>query len=321
MLSSKRSKKLPSDIELALLIDKDSYKLNDTILGFIKICLRKDLPVKIIELKFNQTEYWKQGKNNSRKEKSLYQTNIQTYDDTKSKNLSTGVHMYPFSLPIPNSTRISFEYSDQDFTSYIRAYLQINILNFSTLLIHDVIIYNYDFFFEDYPTENTTETTLYKFGMFSRGGVGLKIQFDSNTYTMGNIAKVKIFIENKSTHDIVNVKLSFFRIIDLLNEGKLMYSKKQKIKKVIVETVCKANSNNSVTGEILLDDCEEMRNSFKLFEPKKVQPFANPAFFVPSIETRILQCKYFIKATAFPEGSSIFKKFRPKCELPIQIIY
>ena len=317
-------------LEFSIKINKQEYVINEQVLGFITILLRDETPLTNIKLKLKQREFWNQAHNHFVKEKTILKTQIEInnyltehQEDNNKHNtqvkLSAGVYMFPFSFSIPEISLQTLEYSDNDIKTYIRTYMKFSFMNNSPYYCDYPINIT-----REIPTEEkiefiTKKTDIYKWGMFSSGSINLTIKSDSLLYKIGSSAKVNIDIDNTSDLKIKNVKLSLYRKFSLYSGQGLVYTKKYKINTNTINIKCKAREKKNIEGTIIIDDCLLLEEKMQVINHNK-DSYANITLLIPSISSQVLQCEYYIKVTAYSDDV-VFKKSRPRCLLPIQVIY
>ena len=329
--SSTKPEAKQSPIEFAINLNKSEYYQNDQIIGFVKLLLREERTITDIKLKFKQREYWNHPHEHFVKEKTINKQIIEVkkyiVEHSNENNpyslgvkLTGGVYIFPFSLTIPNTCINTFEYSDDEIKTYVRSYIKFSFSDSSPYYCDYPIIIKTEMPKNDVPSSALSKTNIYKWGMFNSGIVKMRILSNKMIYKIGNIAHVKISIDNtESDIMIISVKLSLYRKFSFFSAQGLTLEKKIKINSKIIEVSCKAREKAEIEGKIEVDDCGFLEETMNVINDRK-DSVINVSFLLPSTTTKVVQCEYYIKATAYAE-EVVFKKSRPRCLLPIQVLF
>ena len=239
--SSTKPEAKQSHIEFAINLNKSEYYQNDQIIGFVKLLLREERTITDIKLKFKQREYQKQSHEHFVKEKTINKQIIEVkkyiVEHSNENNpyslgvkLTGGVYIFPFSLTIPNTCINTFEYSDDEIKTYVRSYIKFSFSDSSPYYCDYPIIIKTEMPKNDVPSSALSKTNIYKWGMFNSGIVKMRILSNKMIYKIGNIAHVKISIDNtESDIMIISVKLSLYRKFSFFSAQGLTLEKKIKI--------------------------------------------------------------------------------------------
>ena len=157
-------------------------------------------------------------------------------------------------------------------------------------------------------------------GLFDQGSTVLQVSYPKNNYKFGDVMPLQISVDNtKGKKNVTKIKINFKRVVTLKRKTSKKYHH-LKIKVFEKRYPFPVNSNTSNQTEI----------HFTLTVPNKAIPYygfgANPygnnitnyCDFLPTVESLILTCEYYIKVSCYFNGF-VTGGYRPAVKMPIAI--
>ena len=318
---------------LTITFTKPSYFIDEYIQGNIDINITNPVILNDIYLTFNVTENWlAKSQENVDIGDTYSESLISMYLDIKKKlnintnlvSLNPGKFTFPFYFKIQKLVPPSFEYPTQESSAYIRYSLNAQIVSpyikgtaFSYVLINSrPIIQKKELLF-------SSSSNVHKWGLFSKGSTTLNVSISNGTdsFKVGEIIALNIEVDNTKGKLVAEeCKLTINRILNLKSKyGKVVKEIKNECLNQKVKTVTNVNEKKSFPASLSL---KEMNNGKFNFIGTKI-PYTNitdMTYFLPSIKSFILECKYEFKVTLYFSG---FVKYdeRPRIIVPIHICH
>ena len=325
---------IPQHSQSIITLNKNEYYQNENIIGFIKLTHYEDKPISNIQIKLIQIHSWI-SPNYKIKHKQTHVLHKQLIDilpfipqssiiksDNNNLTLSRGEYIFPFNFNIPPQALPSFEFNDpiHNMTIYIRAYLQIysqkdkDNNNSIPVTIHSIK----PSLINKTPSTVSLNTSVFKLGLFKKGGVNITINADDNKYLNGSEALLKVEIENKCGSDIKEIKVTLNRQI-ILKENKKEHIITVTVNSIKKDILCKHKDKITIDVIMLIidDDCFIDDDYKHIFLEK--EDVININYVMPTVKANGFECKYFITVSAISDAW--FKGNIPNCTLPINVIY
>ena len=229
--------------------------------------------------------------------------------------LNPGKYTFGFRFKIPDSINPSFEFPGIEGQAYIRYALVANIVspytNASTSTY--LIIKRRQKIEMNKQVSFTTENVVHKWGLFDGGKTAMKITSinGSDNFKFGENVKFDINIDNtKGKMNSAECKVVLIREVVFKSDfGETKKTIKNELLTQTVKTFTKSGENKSFPFTLTLKNIEN-----KNFNTQSANiPYTNVVdlnYFLPTINTFILECKYSLEFTLD------FEKFVKNSDLP-----
>ena len=241
-------------------------------------------------------------------------------------NLPPGTFIFPFRFKLPKNLNPCFEYPSPVKKAYIRYSLETQIVSpyihgiTSTYILlksrPKIEINNNKLF--------TSSLEVYKWNMFSEGNTTLNVSLleDETNIKIGGSISFKVNIDNSKGKLTANeIKVVLMRAVNF--KKKITKETKDSIdNECIVQkfnTKVNPGENKSFNFSINLKDMD--KDTFNL--KNENLPYSNindMSFFLPSVNSSILECTYRLRVTLYFE-SFVAYKHRPRVFIPINICH
>ena len=317
---------------LNITLDKAAFYIDEYIQGKVELNTGVAIIVNDINLSFTLFENWIYKEKDSNIQDTHQECLLSMNLDIKRKlnintnlvSLNPGKFIFPFYFKIPKSVQPCFEYPTSESKAYIRYALSAQIISpyanggTSTYVIlkSRPIMPNKQLFF-------TATSSLHKWGLISSGSTTLNISILNGTDCFKNGSKIDFNIDidnSKGKLSTDECKINLMRKIVLKSKyGKQVKEIKNECISKKFKTVVNVNEKKNFNVSLSL---REMDNSIFNFKEEKI-PYINISdmgFFLPSINSFLIECKYTLKATLY---FSSFVKFdeRPRIIIPISVCH
>lgn len=315
---------------LSIILKKPAFFIDEYIEGNIELNLRNQTVINDIYITFNLSEFWNSINDEKTPIGDLNKECLMTmYLEVKKKlkintdlvSLVPGKFTFPFYFKIPRIVPACFEYPTKESNASLRYTLSAQIISpYMTgtatnyvLLQSRPIMLNKELFF-------TTSTNLHKWGLFNGGSATLNISILNGTDSFKNGETLNLNIEVDNTKGKLNseeCKLTFNRTLVLKSKyGKVVKEIKNECNRQVIKTVTNINEKKSFSGAITLKE-----TNTKMFDFNGKLPYTNISdisYFLPSMNSLLIECKYHIKATLY---FNRFVKYneRPRIIIPINV--
>ena len=274
---------------------------------------------------------------NIKNSNSISQSEIKTLDLTTMTlninqcfNISTelvslnpgSMFRFPFKIQIGKKINPSFEYAFEEKKCYCRHIIRAELLSpFIKNCYEEKILYvkSKPFFIENILS-NSKNDTVYKWGLFKKGNTILNMKIPNNNFKFKEIIPIEIDIDNSKGGLIVNnIKIAIIRTMILKKKGKEIFNFKEKIttknNKYLVDIGQKKIINLSIP---IVDEGININQQKILFIPYSA--INDYTILIPSFESDIFICRYYIKATVYFENFVNYTN-RPRVTIPIYISF
>ena len=274
---------------------------------------------------------------NVKNSNSISQSEIKTLDLTTMTlninqcfNISTelvslnpgSMFIFPFKIQIGKKINPSFEYAFEEKKCYCRNIIRAELLSpFIKNCYEEKILYvkSKPFFIENILS-NSKNDTVYKWGLFKKGNTILNMKIPNNNFKFKEIIPIEIDIDNSKGGLIVNnIKIAIIRTMILKKKGKEIFNFKEKIttknNKYLVDIGQKKIINLSIP---IVDEGININQQKILFIPYSA--INDYTILIPSFESDIFICRYYIKATVYFENFVNYTN-RPRVTIPIYISF
>ena len=319
---------------LSITFNKPSYFPDELIEGYVNLNTLRQIIVKDITISLYLFESWLQlssvpsGESNRQ---LLLEMNLNIKSRlniyTELVNLAPGTYIFPFKFKLPGFVNPCFEFPSKTKKAYIRYSLDAKVSSpyiqgaTSTYII-----------FKSRPKINnignkptfSSSIDVYKWGMFSEGNTVLNVYLNNynNNIKYGEQIILNVDIDNNKGKLVTKeIKVVLFRKIDFRkkNSKEIKDSISNECIVTKFNTLVKPGENKSFKFFINLKDMDQ--NTFDLKSEKL--PYSNlndMSFFLPSLNSSIIDCIYNLKVTLYFE-SLVAKKSRPRVFIPINICH
>lgn len=309
-----------------ILLTKQGFFENESITG--EICIEPEQTIilsdVIIRLKMQEKWEYQVSKNHREYERNsqiLMESTLNIGSilgiSTDMKSLVPGQYHFPFTFPVINQIQPTFEYSSY---IYVRFTVQAeaissNIkLNAETLIIikrgPSVLMS---------PLSFTSNINVHTWGLFDQGSTLLQVSYPKNNYIFGEIVPLNINVDNtKGKKNVIEIKVNFKRLVTLKRKtGKKMHTIKVKVyeKRYTFPVNSGMTNQTAITFPLTIPN-----NSFPYygFSENPYSNNTNYSDFIPTIESVIISCQYYIKVSCYFDGF-VTGGYRPAVNMPIVI--
>ncbi len=312
---------------------KPSFYPDEFIEGKVQLCISTQMILNEINISLFQLENWiilssVPVAETIREPLITFPLNIKQKLNiyTNLVNLSPGTFIFPFKFKLPKDINPCFEFPTAKEKAYIRYSLDVAIvspyINGSTSSY--ILFKSRPKLNKDYKNLYSSSIDVYKWNMFSEGNTTLSASL------LDNENNIKYGEEIHFNVDIDNTKGKL-----KTNEIKVMLLRKIVFKKKLNNQIKETINNACVVQKFKAAVSPTKKQNFKfsiqlknmdnlLFNLKDEKlPYANitdMSFFLPSINSPILECNYTLKVSLYFD-SFVAYKHRPRVLIPINICH
>ena len=319
---------------LTIILDKGQFYPGNKIKGNVEFVPDTEIYINDIELCFFYLENWNHSISDEKEDTCNYKQCLSLFDIGVKKYLPEGdnnlirldpiLHLFPFELELPDFLFPSFEYPKHDYRSFLRYSLIAKLKSPYLQLSASKIFFIYSISGKD-NNSCTIENTfnIKKWGMFGKGVTNLKVFLPMKSHKFSDDIPIKIDIDNTNGKmKVTLVKINLIRKI-ILKDNKNDFKEKytttdkvyKKVYKVSVNSGAKEVFNFKFPLNVIRNDEFSFYDNVNLYNWGRKN-----SEFMPSIESNILSCQYFIKVTLYYDGF-IKKANRPRTIIPISIVH
>ena len=319
---------------LTIILDKGQFYPGNKIKGNIEFVPDTEIYINDIELSFFYIENWNHSISDEKEDNCSYKQCISLFDIGVKKYLPEGdnnlirldpiLHLFPFELELPDFLFPSFEYPKHDYRSFLRYSLFAKLKSQYLQLSASKIFFIYSISGKDnnsFTIENIFN--IKKWGMFGKGVTHLKVFLPMKSHKFADDIPIKIDIDNKNGKmKVTLVKINLIRKLilkDNKNNFKEKYTTTDKVYKKVYKVSVNSGAKDVFNFKFPLNDIRN--DEFSFYDNVNLYNWARKnSEFMPSIESNILSCQYFIKVTLYYDGF-IKKANRPRTIIPISIVH
>ena len=319
---------------LTITLTKPSYFADEYIQGNVELNITNSVILNDIYLTFNVVENWlTKGEDNADIGDTYNECLMSMYLDIKKKlnintnlvSLNPGKFTFPFYFKIQKLIPPSFEYPTQEASAYIRYTLNAQIVSpYIKGTATNYVLINSRPVIQKKELLFSSSSNIHKWGLFNKGFTTLNVSITNGTdsFKVGEIIVLNIEVDNtKGKLVSEECKLTLNRIINLKSKyGKNIKEIKKECLSEKIKAVTKVNEKKTFPATLSL---KEMNNNIFNYMGGVKIPYTNISdmtYFLPSLKSFILECKYEFKATLYFSG---FVKHdeRPRIIIPIHICH
>ena len=319
---------------ITIILEKGEYYPGQTIKGNIELVPDTDIYINDIELCFYFIENWNYLISDENSDKGNYKQCISVFNigvnkyipenDNNLIHLDPILHLFPFEFKFPDFLYPSFEYPKHDFMVYLRyallakiksPYVQLSTSNF--IFIHAISFKdNTSFFIEN-------SFNIKKWGIFGKGITKIKASLPMKCFTFSDNIPIHIDVDNTLGKMKVSlIKINLIRkmaLKDNLNNYKEKYSHIDKVLRKVFKVEVRVGTKRDY--DFILSFNEISPNEFSYFDNVNLYNWTKRnCEFMPSIESTIISCQYFLKITLYYD-SFIKKADRPRITIPLYVVH
>ena len=319
---------------LTIILDKGQFYPGNKIKGNVEFVPDTEIYINDIELCFFYLESWNHSLSDEKEDNCTYKQCISLFNVGVKKFLPEGdnnlirldpiLHLFPFELELPDFLFPSFEYPKHDYRSFLRYSLIAKLKSPYLQLSTSKLFFIYSISGKD-NNSCTIENTfnIKKWGMFGKGVTNLKVFLPMKSHKFGDDIPIKLDIDNTNGKmKVTLVKLNLIRKVilkDNKNDFKEKYSITNKVYKKVYKVSVNSGAKDVFNFKFPLNDMKN--DEFSFYDSVNLYNWARKnCEFIPSIESNILSCQYFIKVTLYYDGF-IKKANRPRTIIPISIVH
>jgi hypothetical protein len=319
---------------LTIILDKGQFYPGNKIKGNVEFVPDTEIYINDIELCFFYLENWNHSISDEKEDTCNYKQCLSLFDIGVKKYLPEGdnnlirldpiLHLFPFELELPDFLFPSFEYPKHDYRSFLRYSLIAKLKSPYLQLSASKIFFIYSISGKD-NNSCTIENTfnIKKWGMFGKGITNLKVFLPMKSYRFADDIPIKIDIDNTNGKmKVILVKINLIRKVilkDNKNDFKEKYSTTDKVYKKVYKVSVNSGAKEVFNFKFPLNDIRN--DEFSFYDNVNLYNWGRKnSEFMPSIESNIISCQYFIKVTLYYDGF-IKKANRPRTIIPISIIH
>ena len=319
---------------ITIILEKGEYYPGQTIKGNIELVPDTDIYINDIELCFYFIENWNYLISDENTDKGNYKQCISVFNIGVNKYISENdnnlihldpiLHLFPFEFKFPEFLYPSFEYPKHDFMVYLRysllakiksPYVQLSTSNF--IFIHAISLKdNTSFFIEN-------SFNIKKWGIFGKGITRIKAFLPMKSFTFSDNIPIHIDVDNTlGKMKVTIIKINLIRkmgLKDNKNNYKEKYSHIDKVFRKVFKVEVRIGTKRDFDYFLSFNDISP--NEFSYFDNVNLYNWTKRnCEFIPSIESTIISCQYFLKITLYYD-SFIKKADRPRIRLPLYIVH
>jgi len=299
--------------------NKDGYFESDIIIGSIKFEPPHEIKVNKINITITRFQSFIV---NSSKEKILRNDNqeeiqFEILNNIPAKSYPRGIHRIPFHIFLPENIPPSFECQHKLQKAFIRYILTAEIISNDTTYKHEeyLLIQQKPFNIPNpliYLDQKTIKTS---------GESCISLHIATSDIIINKPMKLAVEIDNtKCGIDVIKIKIKIYRRISFTKDYEGYIFENMIIKKKYPIECLKGEKNKYEFEDILFRD-EEIG---KKILDDKLNPYLNKVkdlnLLMPSLETELIKCEYFMKVT--PKfDTSISEKDLPIISIPIYAVH
>ena len=276
----------------------------------------------IVSIKIDEGWYYSNDENSSDSENNtqilsnfcLNNGTIFGVSPSQVKHLSPGKYIFPFSFPVINQLQPTFEYYS-DHLRYTIAAESVALIEHMKAEVPIII--------KSIPCNLLTPLslscvkTVRTWGMFNRGATEIKVSFPRNNYKVGDVVQLTVNVDNtRGERNITKLKINLKRVLHYKRNNFQKYTSKWKIYQEKIDFLVNRRQTRQETINFPLYYKTETPSIYN--NDQNVNAISHN--FMPSLESLLLSCKYYIKVSCYFE-SFVPDKSRPSVRMPIAITH
>ena len=315
--------------------DKFQFFPGETIIGNVFLKPQMNVFIEDIEMAFKLLENWycplesylSETNNQIISQFNLDIKNIFKEQQNTCIFLQNNTYKFPYKFKLPSFLNPSFEFPSQKYRAYLRYVLEAKIKspqfsgNTSIYIIIQALKNSNSDFNDNLNVEQSL--SIKKWGLIDSGNTILKASYPSKYYTFIDTIPINIKIDNsKSKLKVTECKINFKRTITFRNKDNLTNKKSHtdKLIKKILKWEVKKHEMKNFEYKLYLGDLNLTNMTYDGY----IQPYNNQKVcnieLIPSIDSGILKCEYFIKISLYYENF-VTKEKRPRIILPVNMVH
>ena len=320
----------PQSHSLTIVMNKPFYFTDEYIDGKVELSTTAQIILNDIYLTFTLSENWTSKKQDNSIAETFSENLSSIYLNIKKQlninsnlvSLSPGKFSFPFYFKIPKPVPPCFEFQTQVTNAYIRYTIGAQIISpYIKGTSYSYILLKSRPDITKKQTSFSASTKLHKWGLFSGGNTTLNTLISKGTnYKNGEIIPLKIEVDNsRGKLNVKECKFTLKRFITLKSKlGKNIKDETNDCISRTINTFTRINEKNTFNFDLNLKD---MDNS--IFSKGQKLPYLNVSdmtYFLPSINSKILECRYILKITLYFDTFVVHDE-RPRIEIPLHICH
>ena len=320
----------PQNHSLSIIMNKPFYFTDEYLDGKVELSTSAQIILTDIYLSFTLSENWTSRKQDKNIAETFSENLISIYLDIKRIlnintnliSLSPGKFSFPFYFKLPKKVSPCFEFPTGETNCYIRYTISAQIVSpYIKGSSSSYILLKARPDLSQKQISFNTSCNLHKWGLIKSGTTCLSVIIPKGTNVKnGEIIPLDIEVDNtKGKLNAKECKFTLKRIINL--KSKLGKNIKEEIYDCISRTINTLTSINEKKKFQFSLDLKEMNNS--IFSKGAKLPYINVTdmtYFLPSINSKILECKYILKITLYFD-TFVIHGDRPRIEIPINLCH
>ena len=300
------------EIKIILLEDKNIYFRGEEVKGYVNIVNTSIKNLKSITIILRMDEYWfKDFEHNYSVTQYIFEKQIQISVPEK----------IDFEIKIPDNLNPSFEYPGIEYSSFIRYYIEVNIKKNEKNYKEDklILIQSLGINLNNVILHSEKTEIKHYFGIVNHGSSFISVYIPNNNFIIGEKGEFLVEIDNTFCNlNIEKIKIDLIREVYFFSKNKTIIDKDSLLRCYALWNISKGNINCT---SFSIDFKDNTFNKFNLKTFNHIyKEITNLNYLLPSVTSTIIDCKYFLKITAYFTQYVPYDS-RPRVIVPINLCH